>query len=122
MADHCPFCDSRDALFANDGAYVKPDRFPVSPGHVLIIPYRHISDYFATSHDERLAILELLDKAKAWLDREQAPAGYNIGINCGAAAGQTVLHVHVHVIPRYKGDVSDPRGGVRGVIPARQKY
>lgn len=120
--DACPFCRPDEAILRNALAYVRPDKFPVTRGHVLVIPYRHVADYFDTTKAEREAILSLLDEAKAWLDRKRAPAGYNVGVNVGAAAGQTIMHLHVHLIPRYRGDVADPRGGVRGVIPARQSY
>jgi diadenosine tetraphosphate (Ap4A) HIT family hydrolase len=108
---------------SNQLAFAIPDSFPVSPGHTLIVTRRVVPTWFETTHDERLAILELLDHVKALLDRRTpAPAGYNVGFNAGLAAGQTVMHVHVHVIPRYPGDVPDPRGGVRHVIPGRGNY
>ena len=103
-------------------AYVRFDKNPVTPGHCLIIPFRHVADYFATTMEERNAMLCLVDVAKQMLDRDFAPHGYNLGINVGVVAGQTVPHVHLHLIPRYPGDVANPRGGVRGVIPARQNY
>ena len=92
------------------------------PGHLLILPRRHVAGFFDASANERAALIELLDAGKALLDERYRPDGYNIGVNVGAAAGQTVLHLHVHLIPRYRGDVAEPRGGVRGVIPARQNY
>lgn len=94
----------------------------MSPGHSLIIPKRHVGSFFATSSAERLDLLELLDQAKALVQAEHQPAGFNIGINDGAAAGQTVPHLHIHLIPRYEGDLPDPRGGVRWVIPAKADY
>lgn len=118
----CPFCDAHDAFMHNAFAYVRADKYPVNPGHLLVIPYRHVASYFDSTPEEREAILSLLDRAQAWLQQEHAPAGYNIGVNVGTVAGQTVMHLHVHLIPRYPGDVADPRGGVRGVIPARQPY
>lgn len=118
----CPFCHPEGVLFENDLAYACPDRFPVNPGHLLIIPRRHVADFFLTSEGEKAALLSLLDEAKHRVDGQYAPAGYNIGINVGEAAGQTIFHVHLHLIPRYRGDVENPRGGVRGVIPARQSY
>lgn len=121
-AQTCPFCRAEDVLLRNDLAYMRYDKYPVNPGHVLLIPLRHVSSYFDTTPEERQALLALLDQARALLDREFAPAGYNIGVNVGETAGQTVWHVHVHLIPRYPGDVADPRGGVRGVIPAKQSY
>jgi diadenosine tetraphosphate (Ap4A) HIT family hydrolase len=121
-AQNCPFCRPEGILFENDLAYVKPDKFPVNPGHLLIIPKRHVTDYFLTTEKEKVALLLLLDRAKKYLDDNHAPAGYNVGINVGEAAGQTIAHVHMHLIPRYRGDLENPRGGVRGVIPSRQSY
>ena len=119
---NCPFCNPDGILLENDLAYAHPDRYPVNPGHLLIIPKRHVADYFLTTAAEKTALMSLLDEAKHYLDGKQAPAGYNIGINVGEVAGQTIPHVHLHLIPRYHGDVENPRGGVRGVIPARQSY
>lgn len=118
----CPFCRSAGGILQNELAYAIPDKFPVTQGHLLLIPFRHVASYFDTTRAEREALLELLDRAKALTDEKFTPAGYNIGINVGAAAGQTVEHVHMHLIPRYRGDVARPRGGVRGVIPAKQNY
>lgn len=119
---NCPFCHPDRMLFEDDLAYAITDKFPVNPGHLLIIPKRHVADFFQTTGAERTALLALLDQAKFYLDDKLAPAGYNIGINVGEVAGQTIPHVHLHLIPRYKGDMKNPRGGVRGVIPARQSY
>jgi diadenosine tetraphosphate (Ap4A) HIT family hydrolase len=121
-AKNCPFCQPEDVLFENGLAYAKPDKFPVNPGHLLIIPRRHVADFFLTTEAEKSALWSLLDQAKHHLDGKHAPAGYNIGINVGATAGQTIMHVHLHLIPRYPGDLENPRGGVRGVIPSRQSY
>lgn len=98
------------------------DAFPVSPGHSLVIPKRHVGSFFDVSDAERDALLGLLEVAKAAAGREFEPAGYNIGINDGSAAGQTVPHLHIHLIPRYDGDMPDPRGGVRWVIPSKADY
>jgi diadenosine tetraphosphate (Ap4A) HIT family hydrolase len=98
------------------------DSYPVSKGHTLIIPRRHVASFFETTEEERQAMLKLLDEAKAALDKELKPDGYNIGINGGAAAGQTVMHLHIHLIPRYAGDRPDPRGGVRWIIPEKAAY
>lgn len=98
------------------------DGFPISPGHTLVIPHRHVSSFFDLTSDERTEMLALLDQAKADLDKEFKPDGYNIGINDGAAAGQTVPHLHIHLIPRYKDDQKDPRGGVRWIIPDKADY
>jgi diadenosine tetraphosphate (Ap4A) HIT family hydrolase len=109
-------------FYSNDLAYVIRDSNPVNPGHLLIIPKRHVADFFLTTEAEKAAMLLLLDMAKRHLNDKHAPAGYNIGINVGEAAGQTISHVHLHLIPRYHGDTENPRGGVRGVIPSRQSY
>ena len=98
------------------------DGFPVNPGHVLVIPKRHVANYFELTTEEVLAIRDLLQRMKTEVDAKFHPDGYNIGVNVGADAGQSIFHVHVHLIPRYKGDVKNPRGGVRGVIPAKQSY
>ncbi len=107
---------------ANKLAMAIRDGFPVSPGHTLIIPKRHIATFFDTTTEERLAIFELMDNAKRGLDAELGPTAYNIGVNDGPAAGQTVPHVHIHLIPRYAGDDTDPRGGVRRIFPKKAKY
>ena len=120
--EKCPFCSVNDSMINNDLAYVIHDNYPVSVGHMLIIPYRHVSDYFELTDEEKDALQTLLEQSKTLLIKKHNPDGFNIGINVGAAAGQTIWHVHVHLIPRYKGDMSDPTGGVRGVIPDKQKY
>jgi len=120
----CLFCSvPRDEMLI-DGpiAMARIDTHPVSPGHTLIIPKRHVASFFETTEEERLAMMKLLDAAKAILDEKHKPDGYNIGINSGEAAGQTVMHLHIHLIPRYAGDRKDPRGGVRWVIPERARY
>jgi len=98
------------------------DGFPISPGHTLVIPRRHIGSFFDIDKDERDSLIGLLDKAKQELLNEFQPDGFNIGINDGPAAGQTVPHLHIHLIPRYQGDLPDPRGGVRWVIPDKADY
>jgi diadenosine tetraphosphate (Ap4A) HIT family hydrolase len=118
----CPFCDNRNAVLANEFAFACLDVNPVNPGHLLILPRRHVATWFETTADEKAALLSLLDEGKCLLDERFAPAGYNIGINIGEVAGQTIMHLHMHLIPRYYGDCADPRGGVRGVIPAKQWY
>ncbi len=106
----------------NDLAFAIRDGFPVTEGHTLVIPKRVVRTWFEATRDEQLAILDLLDELKSELDEQLSPAGYNVGINSGEAAGQTVMHLHVHLIPRYNGDVDDPAGGVRFVIPERGNY
>jgi diadenosine tetraphosphate (Ap4A) HIT family hydrolase len=121
LAD-CPFCARAESVLQNNLAYARYDKYPVTQGHLLLIPFRHMASFFEATQEERLALLSLLDEAKQLLDRLHRPDGYNIGVNVGDCAGQTVWHMHIHFIPRHSGDVSDPRGGVRGVIPARQSY
>ena len=120
----CPFCSlSPDRIISeSDYTITIRDGFPVSEGHTLIIPKRHVQSFFELQGTEKAAVLQALDEAKKSLDREFSPDGYNIGINDGEAAGQTVMHLHVHLIPRYKGDTKDPRGGVRWIFPEKAKY
>jgi diadenosine tetraphosphate (Ap4A) HIT family hydrolase len=120
----CPFCALPQArlLFRNDSSIAFRDAYPVTPGHTLVIPRRHVSSFFDTTPEERTSMLELLEAAKQQIQSEFDPAGYNIGINDGAAAGQTVGHLHIHLIPRYPGDQPDPRGGIRWVIPEKADY
>ena len=107
---------------SNSMAFAIRDGYPVSPGHTLAIPNRHIESFFDLSPQELDALFELVREQKRVLDVEFSPHAFNIGINDGPAAGQTVPHVHVHLIPRYWGDVPDPRGGVRWVLPAGARY
>ncbi|WP_292393000.1 HIT family protein [Methanoculleus sp. UBA303] len=120
----CPFCNPRpeEIALASDLCYARYDKYPVSPGHLLVIPFRHVAGFFEATDEEQVALLALVREAKRLLDERFRPDGYNIGVNVGEAAGQTVMHLHVHVIPRYAGDMEDPRGGVRGVIPERRGY
>lgn len=120
----CPFCTLQPerVVFSNDLVVVIRDGFPVSPGHTLVIPRRHVGSFFDLTTEERIAMLESLDLAKTNLEDEYLPNGYNIGINDGQAAGQTVMHLHMHLIPRYTGDQPDPRGGVRWVFPDKADY
>jgi len=103
-------------------AFALRDGYPASPGHTLIITKRHVGSFFDTTESERDDLIALLATARDQIDREFHPAGYNIGINDGAAAGQTVPHLHVHLIPRFAGDRTDPRGGVRWVLPSTADY
>ncbi len=120
----CPFCSlPRDrVLCERETALALRDGYPVSRGHTLVIPKRHVTSFFEVTDAERADLMSLLAEAHDGLEREFHPAGYNIGINDGAAAGQTVPHLHIHLIPRYAGDVEDPRGGVRWVIPSKADY
>lgn len=120
----CPFCTlpHERIVHENEHALWIYDGFPVSPGHSLIIPKHHVGSFFEVSTEERMSMLALLDLAKAAVDGQYGPDAYNIGINDGAAAGQTVPHLHLHLIPRYSADVADARGGVRWVIPDKADY
>lgn len=107
---------------SNELAFAFRDNFPVSPGHTLVVTRRVTPDWFTATEAEQRAILALIGVVKRQIDEEHEPDGYNVGFNAGAAAGQTVMHLHVHVIPRYREDVPDPRGGVRCVIPGKANY
>jgi diadenosine tetraphosphate (Ap4A) HIT family hydrolase len=120
--DSCAFCVPLPPLLEQPLAFALADRYPVAPGHTLVVVRRHVADFFDTTAEEQQALFALLREARSLIDQRQAPQGYNIGVNAGEAAGQTVPHVHVHLIPRYAGDVPDPRGGVRAVIAHRQRY
>ena len=117
-----PFLDNRERIFENSVGFVIFDKFPVSKGHCLIIPNRIYSDYFDSSEEEIIGLNKLLFKTKKYLDEKFNPSGFNVGINCGKVSGQTVDHLHIHIIPRYPKDVDDPTGGIRCVIPNKQKY
>jgi len=120
----CIFCEKPidERLFVSDYAFACFDRHPVAFGHILVIPTRHEASWFALNRNEQTSMLEILDRAKDYLDAHFSPDGYTIGVNEGASAGQTVFHVHLHLIPRSLNDVEDPRGGIRGVIPGKQRY
>ena len=120
----CPFCSpSPERVFYRDSLVIGIwDGFPVTPGHALLIPTRHVPTWFDASLEERMALMRAVDVARAAIDANFGADGYNIGINSGEAAGQTVFHLHVHVIPRRHGDIADPRGGVRHVIPEKANY
>ena len=121
---NCPFCnlDNTRIILSNNHAKAIYDGFPVSPGHSLIIPKRHISSFFEATREEQVALLDLLTGMQKILVKERHPDGFNIGINVGEAAGQTVMHLHIHLIPRYAGDQPDPRGGVRWIFPEKADY
>ena len=121
----CPFCileSERDVVIENEYAFAIFDKFPVSNGHLLIIPKLHCNSYFDLDIEIRNACWDIVNHGKQLLEKMYSPSGYNIGININEAAGQTIPHAHIHLIPRYTGDVSNPRGGVRGVIPLKQDY
>lgn len=124
MNQACPFCHLPESrvILSNELAFAIRDAYPVSSGHSLILPRRHVDSFFDASQEERIAMLALLDTVRDRLERECHPAGYNIGINDGPAAGQTVFHLHLHLIPRHTGDRHDPRGGIRWIFPEKAKY
>jgi len=122
----CLFCDKiqkkEEIIYENDSVVAFYDGFPVSKGHILIVTKRHIQTYFDANLTEKADIDHAIMALKSQLDEKFHPEGYNIGINNGIASGQSVLHLHVHLIPRYIGDTKNPKGGVRGVIPGKQSY
>ena len=124
MPTACPFCDlaSSRVCLENDTALALPDAFPVTEGHTLVVPKRHVASLFDLSEEEQVAIWRLVALVRAKLMADVHAEAFNIGINDGAAAGQTVMHAHVHVIPRRKGDSPDPRGGVRWIKPEKARY
>ena len=120
----CPFCNpvADEIVAKNDLCYARWDGYPVSKGHLLVVPFRHAADYFSLTVEEKQAVLALVDECKEVIEKNLRPAGYNIGFNVGKAAGQTVMHCHCHMIPRYVGDVRNARGGVRGVVQKKRDY
>jgi diadenosine tetraphosphate (Ap4A) HIT family hydrolase len=124
----CLFCNieetiEKERIIYQDSTWIAfYDKYPVSKGHVLLVPKRHAETFFDINEIEYDNLGLVIDVIKTILDNRFHPDGYNIGVNCGEAAGQTVMHCHIHIIPRYEGDMADPRGGVRGVIPEKQKY
>jgi diadenosine tetraphosphate (Ap4A) HIT family hydrolase len=125
MSDDCVFCSAgstREIIASSALSLAFFDGFPVSPGHVLVIPRRHVASFFDLTEEEVADMMALMHQVKSLIDARFHPDGYNIGCNCGEAAGQTINHFHLHIIPRYKGDCENPRGGVRGVIPSHMSY
>ena len=121
----CPFCQrvqQGDVSVESELAAAFPDGFPISPGHMLIIPKRHEADFFNLTHEEQTALLELTRYTRQELVATTDATAFNIGVNAGPDAGQTVSHAHVHLVPRYAGDVADPRGGIRWIIPDKAAY
>ena len=121
----CPLCAAiarTPSLDEVDLAVAIPDAFPVSPGHALILPRRHVADWFDLESDEQAAIVALAGRIRGRIASDRHPDGWNLGVNVGDAGGQTIGHVHLHLIPRYRGDRSDPRGGVRWILPERAVY
>lgn len=127
LDDHCEFCrlvvkQDREVIAQNHAFIAVFDKYPVNPGHTLLIATRHISTPFELTAKEAGQLISIINDAKTVLDERYQPAGYNIGINAGIAAGQTVDHLHVHLIPRYDGDVPKPRGGIRNFKPPLVHY
>lgn len=123
--EECRFCISkpgRRVILEGRYGFAAWDRHPASEGHFLVIPYRHFASYFDINDDERDELWTLVSEGKKIAEEKYRPDGYNIGINVGKWAGQSIPHMHIHVIPRYKGDVENPKGGVRGVIPDKKLY
>ena len=125
MTDQCIFCNKskQKIIYSSDLFFVARDSYPVTKHHTLIIPHRHVSSFFDLNDNEFNDLNKILKKQRqSLLDLDKEITGFNIGVNAGADAGQTIMHVHIHLIPRRKGDIENPRGGVRGVIPSKQKY
>ncbi len=118
----CLFCSPRGVIRRNEFAYCARDSYPISPGHSLIIPLRHCADFFDLTPEEICACMELLVAERNAVNDEFKSDGYNVGTNIGKAAGQSVFHVHIHLIPRYHGDHPRPQGGVRQIIPEKADY
>jgi len=127
MTKECLFCDYSNAernhiLVENDLAYARWDNYAVSKGHAEIVPKRHVESFFDLTDDELSSVYQLAKEAKAQIASLFSPDAYNIGVNDGEAAGRTIHHLHIHIIPRYTGDVENPRGGVRHIIPGKGNY
>jgi diadenosine tetraphosphate (Ap4A) HIT family hydrolase len=122
VPEPCPFCNPRaeEIVARNQLCYALWDGFPASKGHLLVIPFRHTLDFFSMTDEEKQALVLLIGECREVIERDLKPDGYNIGFNVGEAAGQTVMHCHCHLIPRYAGDVPNPRGGVRRVLLSRR--
>jgi len=125
--DYCLFCDRENKekhkiLSESEYFYIRFDNFAVSKGHVEIVPKRHLESFFDLNNEEILDMHDILKKAKSEIDKKFEPDGYNIGVNEGVVAGRSIHHLHIHLIPRYKGDVENPRGGVRHIIPGKGNY
>jgi diadenosine tetraphosphate (Ap4A) HIT family hydrolase len=121
QATPCELCSRREVLLENVLAYVRYDNNSLSRGHVLVIPKRHVASFFDMTAEEQSAVLALLAEAQKSIEKQHSPDGYNIGVNIGKAGGQSRMHVHVHLIPRYAGDVPDPRGGIRCVLSGSRR-
>jgi len=122
MYSDCIFCRKVDLVHQGELTFISQDKYPVSPGHMLIIPNRHVPNYFDCTKQEITDLWDNVQLAKQMVERGHNPDSYNIGINVSKVAGQSVPHTHIHLIPRYEGDVADPRGGIRNVIPKKRTY
>ena len=124
MSNKCPFCELAKSLiwFGNQAGLVLWDAFPVSQGHALVVPKQHVESLFDLPIESQIVLWQLVAETRSRLQAEQLSDGFNIGVNDGQAAGQSVMHAHIHIIPRWKNDVPDPRGGVRWVIPQKARY
>tara|TARA_B100000029_G_scaffold410734_1_gene412808 strand:+ start:105 stop:497 length:393 start_codon:yes stop_codon:yes gene_type:complete len=123
--EQCLFCNKgrQKIIYSNKLIFVVRDSYPVTKYHTLIIPHRHVSDFFDLNDDEFADLNKILKKQRQLLlNLDKEITGFNVGVNAGSDAGQSIMHCHVHLIPRRKGDIKNPRGGVRGVIPSKQKY
>ena len=120
----CPFCNlpAGQILFKNRLVFAILDKFPATSGHLLVIPFRHVASFWELEEEEMAATNAMLKRCKSFIDEKFAPQGYNVGVNIGKDAGQTVMHVHIHLLPRYEGDVEDPVGGVRHTLPGKGNY
>jgi diadenosine tetraphosphate (Ap4A) HIT family hydrolase len=118
----CLFCTARDVTREHALAWATRDTYPVSPGHTLVIPRRHCADFFELTPEEMAACMALLVAEQRVLAAELKPDGYNVGVNVGRAGGQSILHVHLHLIPRFAGDADNPQGGVRRILPLKADY
>ena len=118
MADsqECELCFPSVVLINNELAYAQSEKNSLSRGHIIIVPRRHVPDFFEMTSSEQMAVVELLNRARKLIQLQHSPDGYNIGVNVGRAAGQSRMHVHIHLIPRYTGDVANPAGGIRCVL------
>ena len=117
--DTCELCAPDSILIENELAYAVAEKNSLSAGHIIVVPRRHVADFFEMTNLEQVAVLALLGSAHRIVQSQHSPDGYNVGVNVGRAAGQSRMHVHVHLIPRYAGDVRDPAGGIRCVLKKR---
>jgi diadenosine tetraphosphate (Ap4A) HIT family hydrolase len=124
MKSLCSFCNIKNSsiLYKSRLVYIFYDQHPLTIGHILIVPKRHVDSFFSTTLEEKIELFDGIEKGKSLVESNLKPDGYNIGINDGEAAGQTIKHLHIHLIPRYKGDSPDPRGGIRWIFPDKAKY